>query len=274
MTRLNTSDIDGISNRLYNYDLELKNKYGYTLKQIAIRAVTKSNNQLTNKINNYKIAVIPVTSGMGIISGFSETVCDILKYCNLNVFVTNNTDVAGLQEAYKKEADIVFMADDDVCSAFSIKDNVYSDNGYATGISFAAALEIMMDSVTNQEVLILGAGPVGIEASKYFSRIGAVPVICDLQEEKAINAANEIANAKVERNLNNINKYLYILDATTSFEFIKETDVTERTKISAPGIPLGVTEGVIKKADVFHNPLELGIITMYYDCINKARSKK
>ena len=266
MTRLNTTDINTISDRLHNYDMELKKTLGYTLEEIAKKSVKAFYSD--SFCNKYKTAVIPVTSGLGIIEGFSETVSDILKYCSADVFVTDNTDVAGIQEAYQKKADIIFMADDETCAAFSLNGKVYSDNGYATGVAFAAALEIMMEKV-EEEVLILGAGPVGTAAAQYFSQIGAIPVLCDLYEEKARSAANSIKNAKVEKDLKNMNKYMYILDASTSGGFIKENDITEHTKISAPGIPIGAAEEIRDKVFVFHNPLEIGIMTMYFDCIIK-----
>lgn len=271
MTRLITKDISGISNRLHIYDMELKKTLGYTLEEIAKKSVRAFYSDSIYK--EYTIAVIPVTSGMGIINGFSETVSDILKHLRANVFVTKNTDVAGVQEAYEKNADIIFMADDDTCSAFSLNGKVYSDNGYATGIAFAAALEIMMESV-EEEVLILGAGPVGTAAARYFSQIGAIPVLCDLQENKAQCVASTIKNAKVEKSLKNLNKYTYILDASTSGDFIKEGDVTENTKISAPGIPLGAAKEIRDKVFIFHNPLEIGIMTMYFDCVNKLMEVK
>jgi len=266
MTRLNENDISGISSGLHMYDMELKKTLGYTLEEIAKKSVKAFYSDSVYK--KYTIAVIPVKSGMGIITGFSETVSDILKYCGTDVFVTDKTDIAGIQEAYEKNADIIFVADDETCAAFSLDKKVYSDNGYATGIAFAAALEIMMDRV-EEEVLILGAGPVGIAASQYLSQIGAIPVLCDLQEDKACHAASTIINAKVEKNLKNINKYKYILDASTSGGFIKADDITENTKISAPGIPLGVAEEIRDKVSIFHNPLEIGIMTMYFDCVNK-----
>ncbi|TYQ12757.1 UNVERIFIED_CONTAM: pyrrolysine biosynthesis protein PylD [Acetivibrio alkalicellulosi] len=271
MTRLNTMDISDISNRINIYDRELKKTLGYTLEEIAKKSVRAFYSDSIYK--EYKVAVIPVTSGMGIINGFCETVSDILKHIRANVFVTEKTDVGGIQEAFEKNADIIFMSDDDTCAAFSLNGKVYSDNGYVTGVAFAAALEIMMEK-EGEEVLILGAGPVGIAAAQYFSQIGAIPVICDLQEDKARDVASKIKNAKVEKSLKNLNKYTYILDASTSGDFIKEEDIKETTIISAPGIPLGAAKEIRDKVFIFHNPLEIGIMTMYFDCLNQLMEGK
>ena len=273
MTRLKTNDIRDISCTLHSYDMEVKKTLGVSLEQIAKRAVMIMNNNSINKKDfkpnkDIMVAVIPITSGLGIIDGFSESVRDILRYCGANVFITENSDVAGIKEAYQKGAGLIFMADDNVCASFCLEGKVYSDNGYATGIGFAAALEIMMDGAIGKEVLILGAGSVGIASAIYFSRIGAIPVLCDLIEEKAVNASKNIINSRIETS-GNINKYKYILDASTSEGFIKDENVSTYTKISAPGIPLGVTNEAKQKAVVFHNPLELGIMTMYFDCRSK-----
>jgi pyrrolysine biosynthesis protein PylD len=45
--------------------------------------------------------------------------------------------------------------------------------------------------------------------------------------------------------------------------------VTDKTIIAAPGMPCGVCPEAREKATVIHNPLELGIMTMYFDCIKK-----
>lgn len=50
---------------------------------------------------------------------------------------------------------------------------------------------------------------------------------------------------------------------------IEKEDVTENTVIAAPGMPLGVDENARTIATVIHNPLELGILTMYCDCLKQ-----
>ncbi|MDR1159222.1 MAG: 3-methylornithyl-N6-L-lysine dehydrogenase PylD [Syntrophomonadaceae bacterium] len=267
MSRLHENDIAGIAGKLPQYDMALKKSLGYTLEEIAQKAVNcfEPNPEL-------RTAVVPVTSGMGIIGGFSQTVSLILEHCRAKAFVTDAPDVAGLQEAYKKGAEIIFLADDFICAAFSAEKRIFSDNGYATGVGFAAALEIMMDKTSNETVLILGAGPVGLAAAAYLSKAGFDITIHDIDEKKLRRAADKIAGIKAIENIGPLKNYLYIIDATTSAEFIKREDVTEATKIAAPGMPLGVTEEALKIACVFHNPLELGIMTMYFDCVRQLKA--
>ena len=133
MTRLVEEDINTLIINLKAYDGTLKQQTGMALVDIAMGAVGRK-----RPFRSLKVAVIPVNSGLGIIDGFSDTVCGI------DAYVTQSTDVGGIQEAYRMGAEMIFMADDDVCSAFAVGSNAYSDNGYATGIGFAAALEMIM----------------------------------------------------------------------------------------------------------------------------------
>ncbi|NTV90973.1 MAG: hypothetical protein HGA22_11550 [Clostridiales bacterium] len=96
-------------------------------------------------------------------------------------------------------------------------------------------------------------------------------MLCDINEEKACKVAASIKNARVERDIKNIRNYIYLLDATTAGGYIKAGDVTDQTRISAPGIPLGVVREVMDQIPVFHNSLELGTITMYFDCMKQMR---
>lgn len=267
MTRLKEQDIDYISARIKAYDEMFKKQTGCTMEELA-----KQVTALNSYRGGAKVAVVPVTSGLGIIGGFSETVCNILSYVGAEAYVTSGTDVAGLQEAYERKADIVFMADDDVCSAFTLGKKAYSDNGEATGKIFAAALASAIGEVEGEEVLIMGAGPVGQAAARYLWQKGAIPVICDLDEAKARKLAEEedLVGSYIEAYPPKLSSYAYIVDATTAGDYITASDVTEKTIIAAPGMPLGVTKEASEIATVIHNPLEIGIIMMYFDCVQKS----
>jgi pyrrolysine biosynthesis protein PylD len=165
------------------------------------------------------------------------------------------------------------MADDEVFTAFSTRNGVFSDNSWATGRGFAAALCLMMtqrgENPVDAEVLVLGAGPVGSAAAAYFSHRGIPAALADLDEAKARQAAEKLPGIKAVKKPACLRSYPYLLDATPAAAFITEGDVTEKTLISAPGMPLGVSGEALKTALVFHNPLELGVMTMYYECASK-----
>lgn len=265
MTRLVKDDIKHISRDIKSYDELYFRQTGKTMAQTACYAYG-----IKDGIANKKVAVIPVTSGLGTIECFSESVCAILKHIGADVFVTSKTDVAGLQEAYLKGSDMVFMADDDVCAAFSLRSGAVSDNGEATGIAFAAALGLAMGS-SEEKVLVLGCGPVGSAAASYLSKKGKKVDLYDVIPGKA-DKFRKTQNISVLDEKPDLKDYSYVVDATPDGGWISEDMVRESAVYSAPGMPLSLTDEALKKVTLIHNPLELGIIAMYYDCAFKAQS--
>lgn len=263
MSRLIPSDIQHIRKCIRDYDAGFMKLTNMTMAETANSALHIS---LTH--NARKTAVIPVTSGLGVIDTFCDSVCAILQHIGVNAFVTEKTDVAGIQEAYLSGAEILFLADDDVCAAFSTQGNITSDNGYATGIAFAAALKSAMTDTT-ETVLVLGAGPVGTAASHWLCANGMTVALYDPIIEKSEKAAANNPNIKVLTVLPHLEDYRTILDATPIGGWIRENDLSEGTVISAPGMPLSLTPEAVQKVKLIHNPLELGIITMYYDCVSR-----
>lgn len=263
MSRLIPSDISHIQASMQEYDEKFCKQTGMTMAQACRHAL-----YLTKDFKPKKTAVVPVTSGLGIISKFSQSVCAILRHAGAQAFVTEKTDVAGLQEAYLSGAEIVFMADDDVYAALSTGGAYQSDNGYATGIAFAAALDAAV-ACAGKTVLVLGAGPVGAAAAKWIDDCGAKVELYDPQTEKAQYAASACRNVKTLAQAPDLKQYKYILDATPNGGWIKAQDVAEGTVFSVPGMPLSLTDEAAQKVKLIHNPLELGTIAMYYDCLNQ-----
>lgn len=270
MTRLVEADINTLLINLKEYDGTIREQTGMALMDIAMHAVG-----LKKIFHHIKTAVIPVTSGLGIIDGFSDTVCGILRYFGIDAHVTENTDVGGVQEAYRNGAELIFMADDFVCSAFSLREGVYSDNGYATGIGFAAALEttICRRKDVEKKVLVLGLGPVGCAAAEYLQNCGCQVWVYDSQESILCSFVEKHANIRILDDMQAKKEFPYIYDATPVSHIICGEDVTEQTIIAAPGMPLGVDEEAKQVATVIHNPLELGILTMYCECVKKIQEE-
>lgn len=270
MTRLRKNDIDTITENLSKYEAEFKKQTGKSLLEIAMSALN-----MKTPIRNVRTAVVPVTTGLGIIDGFSNTVCGILRYLGVDAFVTEKVDVGGMQEAYKKGAEMLFMADDDTCSCFSTLGNAYSDNGYATGIGFAAALVSSMKKrkAIGERVLVLGVGPVGRAAAEYLQKAGCEVWVHDINQVASRAFINTHPGIEILYSPELKCEFDYILDATPVANVIGKQDVTEQTVIAAPGMPLGVEETAASIAQIIHNPLELGIITMYCECIAKMQQK-
>lgn len=268
MSRLVELDIVSIETQIQEYEDIFIRQTGCSMKEIAQKAVG-----LKEHAKKVKTAVIPVTSGLGLITGFSQAVGAILHFIGVETLITEKTDVAGLQQAYLSKCGFGFLADDNVCAAFGIGSAVHSDNGWATGRGFASALiEAMKKRGVNpleKRVLIIGAGPVGQAAASYIKEQHAIPVICDLDHKKAASLAESLKQSTWILSPAPLNQFSYIIDASTTGDFITEKDVTENTIIASPGMPCGATAATKEKAVVIHNPLELGIITMYFDCLKQ-----
>ncbi|NJE28359.1 3-methylornithyl-N6-L-lysine dehydrogenase PylD [Megamonas funiformis] len=271
MTRLCEADICDIRNNLFEYDKILKRKIGANLSEIAAYAVNMDLKILRKKFIKEKIAVIPITTGLGIIKGFSETVCSIINFLGIESFVTNKSDVAGIGEAINRGATQLFIADDDTCSLINLRQNIVADNSICTGMGFAAALTYKLKSVNKKTVVVLGAGPVGRSATKFLVEHGADVILYDIDEEKSNLLKNE-EHVKIVSNITQALKENNIyFEATTALNVIKDEYIDENTIIAAPGIPLGISKKVFDnyKDNVIHDALEIGVASMVFFALRR-----
>ena len=72
MTRLRTDDIKHIPRELKAYDRQLLNKTGNTLKGIAFHAVDLLDYEFEKIAKSFKVCVIPLTGGKGVIDLFCD----------------------------------------------------------------------------------------------------------------------------------------------------------------------------------------------------------
>ena len=137
MTRLKVDDIKGIAGNLPQYDEELRRKMGSTLRGIACHGVGIREEEILPLLAPVQAAVVPIKSGKGIIEDFSQTVKAVLEHIGIRAFVTRQTDVAGIAEAFEKKVSLIFAADDNRFAAFNLKCCSLVDNAAATGKGFA-----------------------------------------------------------------------------------------------------------------------------------------
>jgi pyrrolysine biosynthesis protein PylD len=166
MTRLKESDIAEISIELARYNKSLVDSFNIGLADIAAYAAGKRPGELSNVLGKTAIGVVPITSGQGVISGFSDTVSSIIKFLGGQAFVTDKPDVGGIAEAMGTGAEVLFLADDDHFVALHLKNGQVIGNSEATGRGYAAAL-LLMAAGTKKNVLVIGAGPVGLGAASF-----------------------------------------------------------------------------------------------------------
>ncbi|MEL7563364.1 MAG: 3-methylornithyl-N6-L-lysine dehydrogenase PylD [Dehalobacterium sp.] len=263
MTRLTEKDIDGLGLGLTGYEIELFHKTGMTLAEIGCFAAGISVKNFTEAAKSYRVSVVPITAGKGVIGGFAQSVESIIKKLNFPVSVTNNADVSGLFEAVTKGSDIVFMADDDRFIALNLRTKKLVDNGDATGKGYVAALYGMAKGLKECDVLVLGYGPVGSHAVDFLIELGAKVAVYDHDPEKAKQIRN--SKIKIESDLQQaLPNYPYLLDATPGKAFISFRDLHPEAVIAAPGIPLGIDFEAYErcKERLIHDPLQIGVATM------------
>ncbi|MBT3485549.1 MAG: 3-methylornithyl-N6-L-lysine dehydrogenase PylD [Desulfobacula sp.] len=270
MTRLTSSDIDSLSDQLTGFDERLKKQTGRDMLGVACHSQGLLEKNIHDKIRKLTIAVVTITAGLGKITGFAQTVKDILNHIGFQTFIPAQKDAAGLALAIERKTDIIFMADDNRYFAFNLKNTFLIDNIQATGDIFAAALDLMAKGIKDKKALVLGAGPVGMAAARKLIKFGANVGVHDKDMEKCQKNCAEI-NKSCEQKIEPVHdlksvdkKFCFFLEATNAKDVIKSSMIGPRTFIAAPGVPLGVTQKGQKKADnrILYDPLQLGTAAM------------
>ena len=277
MTRLRSADIANISSHLDAYDQELLAKTGRSLRGIACHAVGLSEEEAVERMPDVHIGVVPIRWGKGVIGRFSETTRDILKHIGFQAFVTENSDVSGLAEAFEMQADIIFLSDDNHFVALNAECRRVVDNSAATGKGFGAGLNLMTGGLQGQGVLIIGCGAVGISAAMTLAKYGAKISVYDINHSRSRHLTSTLyktLNIKVEIEselIAALSKYRFLVEATTSADIIHEQDLLPATYIAAPGMPLGLNSNTaLKLADrLLHDPLQTGVATMGLEAWNQ-----
>jgi pyrrolysine biosynthesis protein PylD len=269
MTRLRSDDISLSARDLRAYDADLRRRVETDLRGLACGAAGMDVDEFTRLAVATTAAVVPVTAGAGIIPGFSDAVGRILAHVGLAAFITAQTDVAGLAEAYHRRCELIFLADDHSFVAIHTRGRRVVPNAVATGAGYARGLELMAGGVGGKSVLVIGCGPVGCAAAEKLLGAGAHVHVYDTDGAKARRLAAEMEGRShtvvVEKNFSAaLARHVLILDATPAAGIIDADAISPETCISAPGVPIGLTpEALAKVFDrVLHDFLEIGVATM------------
>lgn len=270
MTRLINADISDIAANLKNYDAELAARTGHTLSSIACRAVDTGEGRIKKVLPDLQVAVVPISSGQGIIGGFCDAVLSILAHMGANAFVTQSTDVAGIAEAVQKKADVMMLADDERFVALHIHSRKIADNAVCTARAFATGLNLMAGGVKGKAVLVIGCGPVGGSAAQSLVHMGARVSVYDINGEAAQNWVEGIRH-KLDTHIQLVDtldaalvQHRFILDASPAGSIIHAQHITPDTYVSAPGMPCGLDDEAktVISRRMLHDPLQLGVATM------------
>lgn len=265
MTRLSTDNIASINERIATLEASYRASTGKTLLEIGHYASQTEYLPLSTR-KKLKVACVPITAGEGIIGDFSETVARILTaFAEVEAYVTETVDVAGFDEAIRRDADLVFLADDDMCLCRNLRTGVTSDNGFATGRGFASLL-LLSSAALEREVLILGSGKVGSSAYHFLAEHKVPLRWYDLKETSLYH----MDPAHLCRDWAQ-QSWQTIVDATTSPLFIEEAQVASGATLACPGIPFGVHEAALHKAQqIFRDELETGVMVMFCEAMRNG----
>ena len=279
MTRLRTEDIENIPHELKDYDQQLLNRTGKTLKGIALHAVDMLEHEFEKIVKSFNICVIPFTCGQGIIDRFSDTVSKIISHLGFHSLVAQQTDAAGIVEAFEKKSDIILFADDYRFAAINLHTKYVSDNIEMTAKGFVAALDLMAAGLKGKNVLVIGCGELGSQTLKILVAMGVLVFICDINPQLAATLQKEIADVlktkiQIDNNWHSSpGKYQYIIDATPSENLIDALVITPDTYVAVPGVPCGLSTKARKILSnrYLHDPLQIGVAAMVIDACKNRR---
>lgn len=275
MTRLAPSDISGINSGLQSYDKHLVDCTGRSMLEIACICCGIESGRACELASNYKIRVVPVTSGLGIITRFSDVVAAILEYLGFSVEVSVTTDVNGFANAIEAGVNGIFMADDNRFIGYDIKSGHVADNSEATGKIYGTALHLMNRKESDRQALVIGCGPVGFNAATQLLLLGWDVTLYDKDIGKAESTRQLLQNVHggpdtVSQARVTVDKgakpenYFFIVDATPEPQLISEQQLSDSIHLVIPGVPPGITTesfSILGKR-VVHDKLELGVASM------------
>jgi len=268
MTRLSPDNISGVSHILSDYDLELQKKTGYTLKGLSLLASGLSESEFTLRSQNSLFCVVPITSGQGIISGFSETVLEIITFLGCRVQLASTPDISGFAEAFRARADFIFCADDNDFVSLITNPQSVVHNDQATAKGYVTALTLHARHKSGK-ILVLGCGPVGQAA---LTELLEADFRADVYDPDTARVEAWYRNLCPRKDLIQVlssfpwklDAYVGVLDATPALDTIDPRQVHQDLLIAAPGVPLGLSPDALRqlKDQVIHDPLQLGVAVM------------
>jgi pyrrolysine biosynthesis protein PylD len=262
MTRLIPADIAELGLDWKPFDQLLFELTGSSLLSLAAGSLGVTGETAESCLAGKTVAVVPDTSGEGLIEGFSEALVRIARRLGCQAFITV-PDSKGLTEAQDRGADFVLTSTDEDFICLNQRTLFQSENGKTTGRGFAYALDRMSGGkLRGETVLTIGAGPVGTSAIKYLTDLGARVIVHDIVPEKAIILAQKITGLKVwSPEMGDIpSGFKYIIEASTSGQVHPVETVQPGALISAPGMPFSFSPS--SRYRLWSEPLATGTAVM------------
>jgi len=259
MTRLTADLIEGVPSDKINLDSLLLSATGRNMREIALEAAGLDGTGID--LSAYTVSVVPITSGLGIIGGFSDSVSAIVKRLGMDSEVTSNTDVAGFSEGVERGSDIIMMADDKRFVAYNTRCNRFTDNAYGTAMGYSVVLRDAARGLDGKDVLVIGAGFVGSHAVRILKDMGANVTVTDIIREKGERLVAKYG-VKFEPSMEKgLADHTLVLNAAPVI--IPGELISDGTIFSTPGVPHYFdSEGRRRAKFIIHDPLEIGTAVM------------
>ena len=229
MTRLTETDVSTLTDELTAVEERLRAATGLGLRDLALQTVTDGARCV--QLHGARIAAVPISTGEGVISGFSECVVATLLHLGCEAWATSQPDVRGIQAAVAAGAQVVFLADDHRFIALNVTKGCSTDDDPATADGYVTALEAAAGGLEGRDVLVLGLGPVGRAAVRRLAARGAVVLVTEPDEER-ITAAQDVGLAfEVTTLSDGLARCDLVFDASPAADVIDVGDV---------GLPFGL----------------------------------
>jgi pyrrolysine biosynthesis protein PylD len=262
MTRLTEGDVTELTTALPGLDEKLRAVSGLTLRDVAMHSVAAE--PACVPLFGAPVAAVPITTGEGLIPGFCECVVAILTHLGCDAWVTQRSDVRGIQDAADDGARILFLADDHRFVALNLRNGVCVDDDPATADGYVALLEGAAGGLMAAPVLLLGLGPVGIAAARRLLNRGADVRAVEPDAGRlraALDAGLNVQPVSLEAGLQQCR---LIYDACPAGDLIDVDEVDATTIAAVPGIPSAFTAAAQEKLGDrhIHEPLAVGVTVM------------
>jgi len=262
MTRLTEADVTDLTRDLEVFEARLLKVTGLDLRTLALRSATEEDRCV--QLRGARIAAVPVSTGQGVIPGFTACVVATLLHLGCDAWATTQSDVSGVQAAVAAGASVLFLADDRRFIALNLTDACSVDNDPATADGYVTALEAAAGGLKDREVLLLGLGHVGRAAARRLAACGATVLVAEPDEER-VAAAREVGLEFEHTGLaDGLARCSLIFDACPAAGIIDAADVRPGTIAAAPGMPSAFTPEAQEALGVrhIHEPLAVGVAVM------------
>lgn len=262
MTRLKTEWIADIEKQAADWNRKLQQQTGLDYLELAARVSGNSRRSLEQAAERCRIGVVPITSGLGTIDTFSQSVAAIVRVMGFETFVTGACDVDGIYEACRGGADILYMADDDRYLALNIQNGRTGDNNLATARGFAELLCSMAGGLKKQQTAVLGYGIIGQLMAQALTEKGAELAVYDKDPAKESQVLAD--GYRWIGSAGELKKFRYIADATSQGPWLEADMLHSDVILAAPGIPFSLSEAAKHTLEgrYIHDLLEIGTASM------------